>query len=141
MKSDPQFPLRVFYDGSCSVCSSAMARYRAKDRDGRLQFIDISVPEFDPGVYGIPLAEFMYQVHAIDRGNRVYRGVDALGAIWRAFPAATIHGVLAAVIQLPCLKPIARLGYRAFARIRRFLPRQTSACADGACRIGRRMRK
>ncbi|KAB0669641.1 DUF393 domain-containing protein [Oryzomonas sagensis] len=137
MKSAPQFPLRIFYDGSCSVCSSAMARYRVKDGGGKLNFIDISAPEFDPVAYGIPLAEFMYQLHAIDRNNTVYRGTDAFGAIWRAFPASTGYGLLATVLSLPGCTAIARLGYRLFARIRRFLPKQNAACADGSCKIGR----
>ncbi|KAB0666850.1 DUF393 domain-containing protein [Oryzomonas japonica] len=137
MKIAPRFPLRVFYDGSCSVCSSEMAHYRVKDKGGKLKFIDISAPEFDPMAYGIPLAEFMYQLHAIDRNNMVYRGVDAFGAIWRAFPASTVYGILATVLSLPGFATIARLGYRFFARIRRFLPKQSAACADGSCKIGR----
>lgn len=137
MKIAPRFPLRIFYDGSCSVCSSAMARYRIKDRDGRLEFIDIGGQEFDPVAYGIPLAEFRYQLHAIDRNNVVYRGIDAFGAIWRAFPASTGYGVLATLLSLPGFTPLARLGYRFFARIRRFLPKQNAACAAGSCKIGR----
>jgi len=136
MKIAPRFPLRIFYDGSCSVCSSEMAHYRARDRDGRLQFIDIGAPEFDPAAHGIPLATFMEQLHAIDHNNRVYRGVDAFGAIWRAFPASSLYGVLAAAIQLPGLNALARLGYRAFARIRRYLPRKNADCPGGNCKIG-----
>jgi hypothetical protein len=40
----------------------------------RLEFIDISAPGFQPQNYGISLDDFMFQMHAIDRSGRVYRG-------------------------------------------------------------------
>jgi predicted DCC family thiol-disulfide oxidoreductase YuxK len=136
MRTKPQFPLRIFYDGSCSVCATEVERYGKMDHAGRLVLVDISAPEFDPGPFGIALADFMYQMHAIDRTGRVYRGVEAFRAIWQAFPASTLLGLLGMLITLPVLNPLARLCYRGFARIRRFLPKRRNACTTGSCRIG-----
>lgn len=137
MPEKPAFPLTVFYDGSCIVCSTEMRAYTGKKHGGRLRFVDVSAPEFLPDRYGIPLAEFMYQMHAIDRKGRVYRGVDAFWAIWQAFPTSTWYGMLGNLVTLPGISLAARLCYRGFARIRRYLPKRQDACPDGACRIGR----
>lgn len=137
MPAFPEFPLNVFYDGSCSVCATEMEVYMRKEHGGRLRFVDISAPSFDPIPYGITLDDFMYQMHAIDRAGRVYRGVEAFWAIWQAFPASTLYGFLGALVMLPGVNLLARLGYRGFARIRKYFPRREE-CEGGSCRIGQR---
>jgi predicted DCC family thiol-disulfide oxidoreductase YuxK len=122
MRKSPEFPLQVFYDGSCHVCSTEMFVYMRKDHGGRLEFVDISAPGFNPRNYGISLDDFMFQMHAIDRSGRVYRGVDAFQAIWRAFPGSSWYGFLGTLTAFPVVRPIARLSYRIFARLRRYLP-------------------
>lgn len=133
----PAFPLQVFYDGSCSVCAAEMEIYQRKEHGGRLVFTDIGRPDFDPVPFGITLKEFMYEMHAIDRQGRVYRGVEAFRAIWQALPASTLYGLLGTLIALPGINPCARLAYRCFARIRKYLPKRREACRDGVCRLGR----
>jgi predicted DCC family thiol-disulfide oxidoreductase YuxK len=136
MPAIAEFPLKVFYDGSCPVCAAEMEVYRWKEHGGRLVFIDISGPGFDPGPYGITREAFMYEMHAIDRQGEVYRGVEAFRAIWQAFPASTLYGFLGALVILPGVDSLARLVYRGFARIRKYLPKSRAACKDGACRLG-----
>lgn len=133
MSPKPEFPLKVFYDGSCYVCSSEMFVYIKKDHGGRLEFIDISAPDFNPYEYGISLAEFMYQMHAIDRDGKVYRGPEAFRAIWLAFPSSVWYGFLATLVTLPGIRILARASYLAFARTRKYLPKRRRA----ACRIGK----
>jgi len=129
----PAFPLQVFYDGSCSICAAEMGLYRRKEHAGRLIFVDVSSPDFDPTSYGITLEAFMYEMHAIDRQARVYRGVEAFWAIWQAFPASTWYGLLGTLITLPGVNLLARLAYSGFARIRKYLPKRH--CDDGVCRL------
>jgi len=137
MLTTPRFPLHVFYDGSCSVCATEIERYGRKDHAGRLILVDISAPGFDADIFGITLAEFMYQMHAIDQRGRVFRGVEAFWAIWQAFPASTLLGLCGKLIMLPLVNPLARLGYRTFAGIRGYLPKRPNSCSSGSCRIGR----
>ncbi|OGU00399.1 MAG: thiol-disulfide oxidoreductase [Geobacteraceae bacterium GWB2_52_12] len=134
----PVFPLRIFYDGSCSVCASEVERYGRKDREGRLILVDISAPDFNADSFGIPLAEFMFRMHAIDRSGTVYRGVEAFWAIWQAFPGSTLPGLCGRLIMLPLVNPLARLFYRMFAAIRGYLPKRRKECDSGSCRIGKR---
>jgi predicted DCC family thiol-disulfide oxidoreductase YuxK len=135
MKNQPIFPLKIFYDGSCSVCASEVERYGRKDGEGRLILVNISAPTFDPVPFGISLADFMYQMHAIDRNGRVFRGVDAFWAIWLAFPFSTLLGLCGKLISLPLINAPARFCYRIFAGIRGYLPKRNTGCSGGSCRI------
>ena len=71
MRKLPEFPLTVFYDGSCRVCSKEMYVYQGMEHGGRLEFVDISDPDFNPDEFGISLADFMLLMHAIDRKGTV----------------------------------------------------------------------
>ena len=133
----PEFPLRIFYDGACIVCATEIEHYLHQDRDGRLVAMDISSPDFDPDEYHIPLADFMYELHAIDRSGTIYRGVEAFWAIWQAFPASTVYGLMGTIVTAPVLNQIARLLYQGFARIRPYLPKRHN-CASGTCDIRKR---
>jgi predicted DCC family thiol-disulfide oxidoreductase YuxK len=133
MPEAPAFPLQVFYDGSCSVCASEMNSYRIKEHGDRLIFVDISNERFDPAPYGIAINDFMQQMHAIDRLGRVYRGVDAFRAIWQAFPNSFPYRSLNAFIAFPGVNLVARLSYRGFAAIRKYLPKSKRACEAGLC--------
>jgi predicted DCC family thiol-disulfide oxidoreductase YuxK len=137
MHKQPEFPIRIFYDGSCSVCATEIEHYLHHDHGGKLLAVDISSPDFDPVFYGITLQAFMYELHVIDQSGEVYRGVEAFWAIWQAFPTSALYGVMGAIISMPLLNPVARLAYKAFARIRPYLPKRTR-CDSGTCRIGRK---
>jgi predicted DCC family thiol-disulfide oxidoreductase YuxK len=136
MRTSPDFPIRIFYDGSCSVCATAVEHYSRKDRDARLIPVDVSAAGFDPLPYGITLPEFMFQMHVIDRNGRVFRGVEAFWAIWQAFPSSTVLGLCGRVIMLPLVKPIAIFCYHVFANFRGYLPKRDN-CSSGSCRIGK----
>lgn len=137
MLNKPDFPIRVFYDGSCSVCATEIEHYLSKDHGGRLRAVDISAPDFDPERFQISLDAFMYELHAIDRNGQIYRGVEAFWAIWKAFPASTVYGIMGVIITMPLVNPVARLLYKGFARIRPYLPKRHN-CSSGTCRIGRK---
>lgn len=129
--------LKVFYDGSCIVCSREMERYRRRDRGGALKLIDIAAPSFDPVAYGRDLDAFMAQLHVLDASGAFYVGVDAFARIWEVMPQRGFH-LLAALIGLPGINLMARGGYRLFARLRRVLPKSTADCRGDTCNIGHR---
>ena len=135
MSNKPEFPLRVFYDGSCVVCATEIEHYLRQDHGGRLVAVDITAPEFDPVPFQITLARFMYELHSIDSNDYIYRGVEAFRVIWQAFPHSLLYFCLNSVTALPLVNTIARLLYKCFARIRPYLPRR-NRCHSGTCRIG-----
>ena len=137
MSKPPAFPITVFYDGACVVCSTEIEHYRRRDHHGRLILVDISAPDFQPGPYTLTLQTFMYELHAIDRTGKIYTGIEAFWAIWQAFPTSTLLGLLGTALHLPLINPLTRLCYRGFARIRKYLPKRGADCRNGTCRIGK----
>lgn len=131
MPHSPAFPLQVLYDGACSICAAAIEGYACREGGERLILVDVTVQEFEPERFGLPLNKLLYQLHAIDRQGHIYRGVDALRAIWQAFPAGSGYGLLGRILACPPIRPLARLGYWCFARLRRFLPSRKRTCRIG----------
>lgn len=138
MPNAPSFPITVFYDGSCSVCAAEIEHYQHKNHEGRLLLMDISAPDFKPELYNLNLQAFMYELHVIDSDGKVYKGIEAFRAIWQAFPASTLYGMVGSLITLPVINLLARLCYKGFARIRTYLPKRSSECANGTCMIGKK---
>lgn len=129
-----KYPLTIFYDGACRVCSAEMEHYRRKDHGGRLVFVDIGSPDFRPQEHGKSLAEFMARMHLCDAQGDFVSGIEAFQAIWRACPGPWLPAA-ARLIGLPGLNQLAQLGYALFARYRYLLPKKD--CKAGACDPGR----
>jgi predicted DCC family thiol-disulfide oxidoreductase YuxK len=129
MSGEIVFPLTVFYDGGCPVCSREIDHYRRMSSGDKLIFVDISDPDFDPKPYGRTLEEFMDEMHAMDADGCFYRGVDAFCALWQGLPVR-FYGRIGEILGLPGIHLLARIGYRVFARLRRFPPRPGKSCDD-----------
>ena len=130
-----KFPLEIFYDGSCIVCSTEMQAYRKNNPQGRLTFIDISAADFDAGAYGKTQDEFMARMHVRDAAGEFTTDVDAFSTIWQAYPSASIYRLFSAVIGFPGINLLSRFGYAVFARYRHLLPKKTPVCASGTCNL------
>ncbi len=131
----PVFPLEIFYDGSCRICSAEMASYRKRNHEGRLLFIDISAPEFDPAVIGKGREELMKVLHVRDAAGQFHLGIDAFISIWESFPPGSAPRLLSVLVGFPGINLLARGGYHLFARNRHLLPRKASDCRDGSCQM------
>jgi predicted DCC family thiol-disulfide oxidoreductase YuxK len=129
MRKKVVFPLKVFFDGGCPVCSREIEHYRKMGGEDKLIFVDIDDPEFAPEEYGLTREDFMKEMHAMDASGEFYRGVDAFRALWSGLPVS-IYGDLAGLLGLPGIHHLSKIGYRGFARMRRFLPRVEKTCED-----------
>jgi predicted DCC family thiol-disulfide oxidoreductase YuxK len=131
----PAFPLEIFYDGLCSVCSAEIEHYRQRNPQQRLRFIDIRDAAFRPQDYGKSQAEFMARMHVRDQQGRFFAGVEAFLLIWQAYPSGSPYRLLGAVIGFPGINLLARGGYRVFARYRYLLPKNPATCASDSCNL------
>ncbi len=127
------YPLEIFYDGNCIVCSREIDHYRRNNPSGRLLFIDISETGFDAGLHGKHRDQFMAQMHVRDASGTFLTGVDAFLAIWRAYPSHSRYRLMARIVSLPLITPATRIGYALFARYRHLLPKRKNSCASDAC--------
>ena len=122
-----RYPLTIFFDGACGVCSSEISHYRTI-ADQRVRFVDIAGADFDAGAYGKTTAEFQAQLHARDADGRFFTGVDAFRKLWDALPSP-FYPLLSGIVGLPGIHLAARTGYALFARFRHLLPsKHTKSC-------------
>lgn len=133
MAQSTRFPLQIFYDGACSVCSREMRSYQKRESGGRLNFIDISAADFSAADHGSSHQDLMRELHVRDADGQFHKGVGAFVRIWSAFPDSPLYSLLGRTMSLPVIRQGADLGYAIFARFRHLLPR--TECHDGRCRL------
>lgn len=131
----PSFPITIFYDGACIVCSTEIEHYRKKDRLHRLILIDISDADFEPEHYGKTRKDFMGQLHVMDAAGTYYLAVDAFSAIWHALPGK-FYKFLSVIVSLLGVNALAGIGYRLFAKNRKYFPRRHKYCESDRCSLG-----
>lgn len=148
------YPLTLLYDGACPVCNLEMDNLKARNSDGLLRFIDISVPGFDASPYGASIAEMNALIHAQRADGGLVIGVE----VFRLAYGAVGLGRWAAPTAWPVLKPMFDAAYAVFARHRYFFSRwmtpairwiarkrveknarralrSSQSCKDGACEL------
>lgn len=104
------FPLTVFFDASCALCSSEMQNIKLNDSNDQLVLVDCSAPDFDDASYredGVTRDAMMRCLHAQDAQGRWLRGVAAFEVIYRAVRMTTIAKLWAH----PLLRPLAERAY------------------------------
>ncbi len=131
MSGQEGFDVQAFFDGDCPLCLREVRLLQRLDRRGRIAWVDIAGPGFDPAAHGKTLAELMDTMHARLPDGRWVTGVE----VFRRLYAAVGFGPLVAVTRLPGLSHLLDAGYRVFARNRL---RLTGRCRDGECAVPRR---
>lgn len=117
-----QFPLTIFYDASCPMCANEMHGLRDLDRDGKLELIDCSAPDFDASSLGRPgltREALMSRIHARDGDGRWLVGVEVFEV---AYAAAGLNAA-ARVWGNRVLRPFWNALYPAVADNRQLLSR------------------
>ncbi len=121
----------VYFDGLCPLCSREIEHYRRRVPAGSMEFVDIADPTFDPVAHGVDPVRVNQHMHAKVDG-KLFVGVDAFRAIWAIIPG---FRWLRRLTGLPLVYPATKVLYSLFARVRPWLPKRKSPCANGRCRI------
>jgi predicted DCC family thiol-disulfide oxidoreductase YuxK len=124
------WPMRVFYDGACPLCSREMRGYQKQDVHRRIEWVDIAGEGFDAAHYGLEMGKLRQMMHVKTADGRVYTQVAAFVKIWQALPATWWTRVLRAILKLPGMMQVAGVLYRLFARNRY---RLTGRCTSESC--------
>jgi predicted DCC family thiol-disulfide oxidoreductase YuxK len=141
------FPLTLLYDGACPVCNLEMDKLKARNTQGLLRFVDISLPGFDPSPYGATLADMNALIHAQRADGSLVIGVE----VFRLAYGAVGLGRWTAPTGWPVLKAVVDIAYAVFARNRMLASRiamplitwivtrralaRSRACAQGHCEL------
>ncbi|HKY94003.1 MAG TPA: DUF393 domain-containing protein [Kiloniellales bacterium] len=80
--------LTTFYNGACPVCHAGMTAYRRRsDAAGLpLTFSDTAQEPEAAACHGITPDQALRRLYAVDSEGRLYRGFDAMLAVWRRVP-------------------------------------------------------
>ena len=121
------YPLTLFYDGACGVCSTEIRYYRSI-ADQRVIFVNIASANFDAEAFGKTIDEFQEKLHARDAEGHYYTGVEAFRRLWEALPSP-FYPLLSTFVGLPGIHLSARAGYAVFARYRHlFTSSRATSC-------------
>lgn len=139
----PVYPVTLYYDGSCRLCSGEIRNLMARNRAGRLAFVDCSPADFSGGP--APRAALMEAIHAVDAEGRVYTGIATFRVAYAAVGLPLVSGLLG----LPGVSHAAARAYPVLVRHRHRLPAwliepffaraarraaaRSAACREGAC--------
>jgi predicted DCC family thiol-disulfide oxidoreductase YuxK len=107
-------PFKLLYDGKCPICRSEMSFLRRRDKNGRLQFLDIHAADFDPAAYRRTFDDLMSQIHGVYGDGRVVSGVEVFREAYRRIGLGWLLGPTG----WPLLRRFFDAGYRQFARNR-----------------------
>ena len=135
------YPLTVYFDATCVLCTAEMSAMKARDAAARLDLVDCSPAGFNAGP--APREALMTAIHAVDAASQVFVGVPAIRACRDAvgLPSGSF------LLDLPWIAPLADRAYAVLARNRYRLPRwlvalvagkaarSSRTCAGGNCRI------
>ena len=132
MASATSWPLRVYYDGACPICSREMGIYRNRDRFHRIEWVDIAKADFDAAAEGLDPARVHQMMHARTADGKVFTQVAAFVKIWEALPLSPFTAVLRGLLKVPGMMWLAGIFYRLFARNRY---RLTGRCTADSCHI------
>lgn len=135
------YPLTVYFDATCPLCTAEMGAMQARDSAKRLRLVDCSPIGFANGP--APREALMRSLHAVDAAGQLRVGVDAI----RACRAAVGLPAGGAVLDLPVVGRLADRAYAVLARNRYRLPRwlvlrlaghgaiAPATCADDHCKL------
>ena len=128
MHAPPRFgdmmePLTLYHDGSCPLCRLEIAHYRRQVGSEDLRFVDVSKEDAALGE-NLDRAAALRRFHVRTPDGRLVSGAPAFAAVWRRLPR---WQWAARIADLPGMRGVLELGYRAFLPLRPSLARMVRA--------------
>ncbi len=75
----------VLFDGSCPLCSKEIAMYRNLHSLGRVEWIDVSAPQYCPPA-GVSRSTLMQRFHTVTPSGELLSGASAFVHLWSVLP-------------------------------------------------------
>jgi predicted DCC family thiol-disulfide oxidoreductase YuxK len=129
--------LILYFDGNCPFCAAEMSRLRGWNIAGRLKFIDIAEPGFDPEPLGVTMDDLNRELHSLTAAGTLLVGIDSMLAAY----TLVSKGWMVSPLRVKFLRPLLADLYRRFARNRYRISRwlgykPVSPCHNGVCHVG-----
>jgi predicted DCC family thiol-disulfide oxidoreductase YuxK len=114
--------LKIFFDGSCHICSREIIHYSKITPKGFFEYINVAGPQFKAEQFQLDPKKVNQEMHVQLPSGEIKTGVEAFISIWKEIPR---YHWLAKIISLPVIFNISKVFYIIFARgIRPFLPKR-----------------
>lgn len=131
----PDDMLTVYYDGSCPLCTAEINHYQQQQGAERLDFVDVSREESNPGPDLSP-RDAMRRFHVRRGDGQLVSGARGFIAIWQVLPR---WRWAARIGSIPGMPTVIEFGYRLFLPVRPLLSKLASILGaqpsnDCACR-------
>jgi len=85
----------LFYDGLCPLCEKEMTHLIKRDKDKKIIFEDISLPDFPPRYPNLCLEELNARIHGqLDDGTMI-TGLDVTHKAWSLVGVTWLYAPLA----------------------------------------------
>jgi predicted DCC family thiol-disulfide oxidoreductase YuxK len=114
--------IKVYYDGLCHLCSREINHYRTMRGSDRINFIDITSPQFSAEEEGLDPFDVHRNLHSKDGEGRVHKGVETFFLIWSQLEAT--KAFVPFVSKRP-IKAVLEGMYSVFVRVRPYLPKKS----------------
>ena len=105
-----------FHDGECPLCNLEINAMKKLDKEGKINWVDISNDEEALAKAGLTYKQTMDRMHVIDENQQLQTGVLGFLQIWKQLP---YYRRLAQIVEnAPLLLPVLEFFYRIFAHYR-----------------------
>lgn len=109
--------LICFHDGECPICNVEIDLMKKLDREGKINWVDITKDKAALNKAGLSYADAMAKLYVLDEHNNVmHSGVKGFLEVWKQLP---YYRRLAPIVErVPFALTILNFFYRIFARYR-----------------------
>ena len=87
-----QEKMKVFYDGSCPICTREIAFYQERTGADQIDWIDTHAIKDDVVYPGISREQALAKFHIVTPDGKILQGGTAFAGLWRTLPAFRILG-------------------------------------------------
>ena len=130
----------LFYDGLCPLCEKEVSHLIKRDKDNRIQFEDISLPDFPERYPDLNLDDLNARIHGQLEDGSMITGLDVTHKAWSLVGVAWLY----APLRWPVIRWFADHFYVFFAKHRYRISYWLTGkerCADNRCDISTRPTK
>lgn len=107
---------RVFYDGSCPICSREIGFYQKRSGAEKIDWVDVSQAEAGEVAPGLSKANALDRLHVMNPAGELVSGGAAFTLIWSQLPG---FSWLASVFNRPLMAGLLEWAYDFFLAVRR----------------------
>ena len=117
--TSPSYPVVIYYDASCPLCTAEMSNLMLRNTQGLLEFVDASPAGFQSPIAGATQLDLMNLIHAQCADGRTVRGV----AVFQLAYEGVGLGWVTALTKWPVIRTVADWAYPILVRNRYRIPR------------------